>query len=146
MALSAKGGGLVSTFYEEVYALVRCVPAGQVTSYGRIARMLMSPRASRAVGYALKALLHKRHDPDYDDIPWQRVVNHEGYIRVARADQETGLPLQVALLQEEGVEVALVDGRYRVAMKAHLWEGLPPQEVEALIAPLYEEGEEEPGD
>ena len=131
----------MSTFYEEVYAIARSIPEGKVTSYGRIARMLMSPRASRAVGYALKALLHKRNDPGYDDVPWQRVVNHEGYIRVGTQGEETAL--QVELLRDEGVEVSLVDGRYRVAMKSHLWEGLSQQQVEALIEPLYDDDNEE---
>ena len=43
-------------FYARVYDLVRQVPAGRVTTYGRIARALRAPRASRGVGWALKAV------------------------------------------------------------------------------------------
>jgi methylated-DNA-protein-cysteine methyltransferase-like protein len=42
-------------FYEQVYALVRQIPRGRVTSYGRIAQMLGRPNSARAVGYALHA-------------------------------------------------------------------------------------------
>ena len=64
----------MSGFYEAVYALVRQVPSGRVTSYGAVARMLGQPRAARAVGYALHALLPG------SDVPWHRVLNAGGTI------------------------------------------------------------------
>mgnify|MGYP000773786363 CR=1 FL=1 len=42
-------------FYERVYCLVRQIPQGKCASYGQIALLLGSPRAARAVGYALRA-------------------------------------------------------------------------------------------
>ena len=42
-------------FYERVYCLVRQIPQGKCVSYGQIALLLGSPRAARAVGYALRA-------------------------------------------------------------------------------------------
>ena len=42
-------------FYERVYELVRRIPAGKCASYGQLALMLGNPRASRAVGYAMRA-------------------------------------------------------------------------------------------
>ncbi|MCB0032151.1 MAG: MGMT family protein, partial [Anaerolineales bacterium] len=53
----------MTSFYEKVYYVVRRIPAGKVTSYGRIAEMLSAPRAARAVGYALNALGDKKGDP-----------------------------------------------------------------------------------
>ena len=41
-------------FYERVYELVRRIPAGKCASYGQLALMLGNPRASRAVGYAMR--------------------------------------------------------------------------------------------
>ena len=69
-------------FYEQVYAVVRLIPAGKVTSYGRIAAMLGSPNAARAVGYALRALKDTGDEPEHVDIPWQRVVNSQGRISI----------------------------------------------------------------
>ena len=42
-------------FYERVYELVRRIPAGKCASYGQLALMLGNPRASRAVGHAMRA-------------------------------------------------------------------------------------------
>ncbi len=120
------------SFYAKVYEVVRCIPTGKVSSYGRIARMLWAPQASRAVGYALRGLRHRIHDPDYSDIPWHRVVSKEGIIRVGVQGEED--LLQVELLQTEGVEVGAP--KYRVDMKKHLWKGLSPEEVGELIEQL----------
>lgn len=40
-------------FYRAVYAAVRRIPAGKVATYGQIAMLAGSPRASRIVGGAL---------------------------------------------------------------------------------------------
>ncbi len=40
-------------FNQKVYALVRQVPAGRVTTYGAVALLCGSPQASRAVGWAM---------------------------------------------------------------------------------------------
>jgi methylated-DNA-protein-cysteine methyltransferase-like protein len=66
-------------FYAQVYAVVRRIPAGKVTSYGRVAQMLGRANAARAVGYALSAL---RDQPQQEPVPWQRVVNAQGRISI----------------------------------------------------------------
>ena len=43
-------------FFNQVYAVVRRIPPGKVSSYGQIAAMLGSPRGARAVGYL--SLIH----------------------------------------------------------------------------------------
>lgn len=62
-------------FHERVYAVVRRVPPGRVTTYGDVATVLGSPRVARHVGWALAAL---REGPT--DVPWHRVVNGRGRI------------------------------------------------------------------
>lgn len=55
-------------FHAAVRALVRQVPAGNVTTYGDIAAALGRVNVARHVGWALAAL------PDGSDVPWWRVV------------------------------------------------------------------------
>ena len=43
------------SFYDTVYSVVLQIPKGKVATYGQIAALCHSPRASRAVGYALHA-------------------------------------------------------------------------------------------
>jgi methylated-DNA-protein-cysteine methyltransferase-like protein len=117
-----------ASFYRKVYAIVRQIPRGKVTSYGRIAEMLGHHGAARQVGYAMSALKHRVGDPKYQDIPWQRVVNHEGRIVIKGSGE--GRLYQAELLQEEGVELSK---DLKVNMDSHLWEGLLPHEVQALI-------------
>ncbi len=115
-------------FYEQVYTIVRLIPAGQVTSYGRIAAMLGSPNAARAVGYALRALKDTGELPGYADIPWQRVVNSQG--RISIQNREFGAQLQAELLRGEGVEVS---EELRIDLDRFLWPGLHWLEVDDLI-------------
>ena len=58
--------------YQLIYAVVRQIPEGRVSTYGWVARLAGLPRHARLTGYALHAL------PDYTDVPWQRVVNARG--------------------------------------------------------------------
>ena len=117
-----------SPFYEKVYAIVRLIPKGQVTSYGRIAEMLESSGAARQVGYAMSALKNKAKDPDYANIPWQRVVNHVGEISIKGSDH--GRLMQAELLQDEGVEVS---EKLKIDMQKFLWDGLLPHEVREIV-------------
>ena len=63
----------MSHFREKVIALVRQVPPGRIVSYGQVARVCGSPRASRVVGGYMASL-----DPEDDLTPWHRVVNRHG--------------------------------------------------------------------
>lgn len=42
-------------FFERVYAIVRQIPEGKVTSYGAIAKALGTARSARMVGWAMNA-------------------------------------------------------------------------------------------
>src|SRR5262245_5258328 len=99
-------------FSERVYRMVRRCPRGRVVSYGGIAALLGHPRAARGVGTALSAL------PDGSDVPWWRVVNHNGEISIKGVPH--GPQLQRALLLAEGVEF---DRRGRIDWKQFGWDG-----------------------
>jgi methylated-DNA-protein-cysteine methyltransferase-like protein len=116
------------SFFEQVYAVVRRVPAGQVTTYGRVARMLGRPRAARAVGYALRALNGKEGDPAYQDIPWQRVINSQG--RISIVNREHSANQQAALLRQEGVAVS---ADLRIDLDRYLWVGLHLVELDDIL-------------
>ena len=97
-----------STFFEEIYKLLKTIPKGKVTTYGDIARALGRPRSSRIVGYALHV------NPDPVNIPCFKVVNREG--KLANAFAFGGIDAQRAMLESEGIEVVadMVDlAKYR---------------------------------
>jgi methylated-DNA-protein-cysteine methyltransferase related protein len=116
----------VTHFYEQVYAVVRRIPRGKVTSYGRIAQMLGAPNAARAVGYALHAL--KDDDGRHQDVPWQRVVNSQGRITIVNRDHAAAE--QAALLRAEGVEVS---DQLRIDLDRYLWPGLHLLEIDDML-------------
>jgi len=78
-------------FYEQVYALVGCIPRGKCVSYGQLALMAGKPRAARVVGYAMRAC----KDPA---LPCHRVLRADGTATCA-----FGPGVQQALLEAEGV-------------------------------------------
>ncbi len=117
-----------TNFYEQVYTVVRHIPCGKVTSYGRIAEMLGRPRAARAVGFALNALKDKKNKHAYEDIPWQRVVNSQG--RISIVNREYGAQQQADLLRSEGVAVS---HDLRIDLEQYLWEGLHLLEIDDIL-------------
>ncbi|MCX7930848.1 MAG: MGMT family protein [Chlorobi bacterium] len=99
-------------FFEEVWALVRQIPRGKVTTYGHIAGALGIRSAARTVGWALNAVA------GCSDIPAHRVVNRNGEL-TGRMHFATPT-LMRELLEAEGVSF---DGD-RVRLERHLW--VPP--------------------
>ncbi len=69
-------------FHSRVFEIVRRIPKGKVTTYGRIAAMLGHPGVARHVGYALAACGHEEIP-----VPWQRVVNASGKVSTGGAEQ-----------------------------------------------------------
>lgn len=120
-----------SPFYQKVYAVVRQIPPGQVTSYGRVARMLGADGAARQVGYAMSNLKERGDDPPYNDIPWQRVLGHDGKIVIKGSDH--GRIRQAEILREEGINIG---PDLKVDIDEYLWEGLLPHEVDEIIKGL----------
>jgi methylated-DNA-protein-cysteine methyltransferase-like protein len=60
------------TFHEKVYEVVARIPKGKVATYQDIAKLAGSPRASRAVGSAMK------NNTDTKRVPCHRVVGSDG--------------------------------------------------------------------
>jgi methylated-DNA-protein-cysteine methyltransferase-like protein len=100
------------SFYDKVYEKVRLIPKGKVATYGQIALLCCSPRASRAVGYALHS------NPLPGIIPCHRVVNREG--RLAPSFAFGGIDIQRSLLEAENV---FADENNFVDLKLYLWDG-----------------------
>lgn len=115
-------------FYEQVYAVVRRIPRGKVTSYGRVAQMLGRPRAARAVGYALNALKSDERQASGEPVPWQRVINSQG--RISIVNREHSAVQQAELLRSEGVTVSQ---DFKVNLDLFLWEGLHWLEIDDIL-------------
>jgi methylated-DNA-protein-cysteine methyltransferase-like protein len=85
-----------TSFPQRVYAVVKTVPEGALTTYGDVAAALGNPRLARQVGWALSALPHDT------DVPWQRVINSKGTISFRGAIERASI--QRTRLAAEGVE------------------------------------------
>ena len=72
-------GGVMATdkssIFEDVYAVVRLIPQGRVTSYGAIAQFLGKKSGARLVGWAMNACHHVK-----PSVPAHRVVNRNGQL------------------------------------------------------------------
>lgn len=115
------------SFFEQVYAVVRRIPPGTVTSYGRVAQMLGRPNAARAVGYALSALKDD-DDNKHGNVPWHRVVNSQG--RISIKNREYSARQQATLLRDEGV---VVSEDLHIDLEEFLWEGLHWVEIDDIL-------------
>jgi methylated-DNA-protein-cysteine methyltransferase-like protein len=85
-----------STFFDDVYEVVRLIPKGRVTSYGAIAKYLGAAKSARMVGYAMNAA------HTLPDVPAQRVVNRNGLLS---GKHHFGSPGMEELLKKDGVKV-----------------------------------------
>ena len=101
------------TFYARVYDVVRRIPPGRVTTYGRIARALGAPRASRGVGWALRAVA----GGDPLATPCHRVVDREG-----RLSGRRHFATPTAMEERLGAEGVAFVAPDRVDLEAHLWD------------------------
>ena len=95
---------------QEVYAVVRRIPAGRIATYGQVAALVGRPRAARAVGGAMR-----RCPPG---VPWHRVVNGQG--RISRRKRAASMLTQRLLLEREGVTLR----RGRVELARYAWDAV----------------------
>ena len=87
-----------SSFFEQVYELVKLIPFGRVTSYGAIASYLGSRGSARMVGWAMNAS-HSANEA----VPAHRVVNRNGLLT---GKYHFGSPdIMQQLLESEGIEI-----------------------------------------
>jgi methylated-DNA-protein-cysteine methyltransferase related protein len=98
-------------YYDDVYEIVKRIPRGKVSTYGRIAKITPVPRGARGVGWALAGLGQEQAR----DVPWWRVINAAG-----RISNEFNATLQRELLEAEGVKF---DDRGYVDLERFLWHG-----------------------
>lgn len=80
---------------ERIWKAVAGIPAGNVDTYGGVARRAGLPRRARLVGHALKVA------PPELDLPWHRVVNASGRISFPPGSRQHAL--QRKRLLSEGV-------------------------------------------
>jgi len=96
---------------ERILQVIHAIPAGKVSTYGKVASMAGLINQARAVGRYLSQL------PEGSKIPWHRVINSQGKLSF-----EVGSPrflIQKQLLQQEMVNFT----NNKVDLKAHLWQG-----------------------
>lgn len=86
------------SFFEKVYAVVRKVPYGRITSYGAIASYLGTTGSARMVGWAMNGS-HYCKEP----VPAHRVVNRSGLL-TGKHHFESSNSME-DLLKKEGIDV-----------------------------------------
>ena len=101
----------MSEFFNRIYEIVKQVPYGKVITYGTVARLAGSPRASRQVGWAL------HNNPQPGVIPCHRVVFKDGSLTSGFAFG--GMEIQKGMLLSEGVSFS---EEFKVDMAKCLWE------------------------
>ncbi|HEY7028215.1 MAG TPA: MGMT family protein [Gemmatimonadales bacterium] len=79
------------SLYRRIYAVIRRIPKGRVSTYGTVAEIIGC--GARQVGYAMAAL------PDGTTVPWHRVLNFRGGISIPGG---TGITQRLRL-EAEGV-------------------------------------------
>lgn len=102
-----------SKFSEAVHKLVRAIPQGKVMTYGQVAACLGYPRAAQYVGWVL-------HWSDFNDVPYQRVVNRFGGL--ASGYTRGGFMAHKIDLETEGIAVR---DDFTIDLEKYLWQ--PPQ-------------------
>ncbi|MEO6290232.1 MAG: MGMT family protein [Ginsengibacter sp.] len=83
------------SFFEDVYAVVRQIPKGRVTSYGAIANYLGTKLSARMVGWALNATHTSK-----PKVPAHRVVNRNGMLS-GKTHFATSTLMEELLLKEK---------------------------------------------
>lgn len=119
----ARDSAARADFLARVYDLVRQIPPGRVTTYGRIARAVGAARSARMVGWALH-----RCPPDVSECA-HRVVNRNGELTGGWAWDHPAV--MRALLEDEGV--TFLD-EFQVDLARHLWEPDAPEEPDGAGA------------
>lgn len=86
-------------FKAQVLALLHDVPAGRITSYGRLAAQAGHPGRARMVGAMMRNL------PKGTRLPWHRVVAANG--KPAFPQGSAAWQRQLALLEAEGLSITV---------------------------------------
>lgn len=105
------------SFFEQVYAVVRLIPKGRVTTYGAIAVAVGAKKAARMVGYAM----NNSHVVE-PQVPAHRVVNRKGLL--TGRHHFSPPELMEKLLSEEGI---IIRNQQIQNFDKHFWE--PIEEI-----------------
>jgi methylated-DNA-protein-cysteine methyltransferase-like protein len=123
-----------ATYRQQVFDIVRQVPAGKVITYRRVAAMIAPPVdldqhayvriGSQWVGRALHVAP--------EGVPWHRVINSRGQISLPAGSR--GAAIQRLRLEAEGIQF---DRNGRVDLRTFGWTGSPdPQLIEQGPVPV----------
>lgn len=95
----------MQTFSERVVKLALSIPAGRVTTYGRIAR---AAGGGSMASQSITSILSKAWDNGEKNIPFHRIVYADGHIWI----DDKHRPSRMKLYQKEGI---LLDKNDRIA-------------------------------
>ncbi len=84
-----------SSFNKKVWAALKLIPRGRVTTYKELAKYLGRSRAARAVGNACGA------NPNAPRVPCHRVIKSDGNL----GGYAGGMKKKICLLKKEGVKI-----------------------------------------
>ena len=101
----------MSDFFIDVIEVVKLIPKGRVTTYGRIAKYLGSIKSSRSVGWALNKI---KLD---DTIPAHRVVNRNGLLT-----GKSHFPKPDFMKNKLMAEGVLIDDNCVVNLNKYIWD------------------------
>lgn len=95
--------------HQKIWAVVKKIPKGRVSTYGDVARRAGFPHCARMVGVALRAA------PVSLNVPWYRVINAKGRISFPVGDEKESA--QRERLEKEGI----VFSSGTVSLKKYAW-------------------------
>ena len=101
----------MSDFFIDVIEVVKLIPKGRVTTYGRIAKYLGSVKSSRSVGWALNNI---KLD---DTIPAHRVVNRNGLLT-----GRSHFPKPDFMKNKLMIEGVLIEDNCIVNLNKYIWD------------------------
>lgn len=104
-----KDANTMDDFTKSVAEIIKNIPKGKVSTYGRISLMAGQPNGARQVARILHSMSRKHN------LPWHRVINIKGFISLPK---HSGYYEQKARLQSEGIEF---DEKDRVDLEKYLW-------------------------
>ena len=88
---------MATNFFQDVYEVVKLIPAGRWTSYGAIAHYLGTKSGARMVGWAMNS------SHDFSDVPAHRVLNRNGVLTGKHHFNPPGIMQE--LLEKEGLKI-----------------------------------------
>jgi len=107
----ARAAAPPASSHERIFAVVRKIPPGRVSTYGSVARMAGLAGQARLVGYALSNLR------DGTAVPWHRVINAQGKLSLERTGSASATTQRLRL-KREGVTV---NAAGRVSLEKFGW-------------------------